>query len=59
MPILDGFETLKKAKEVFKVANTRLAASQLEQTTLIMRPTICFFSQLERERFVHFFSDEE
>ena len=24
-----------------------------------MRPTICFFSQYTREKFVHFFTDEE
>ena len=45
MPILDGFETLGKTKAVFKEANIRLTANQLESDTVVMRPTICFFSQ--------------
>ena len=59
MPILDGFGTLSKVKAVFKEANTRLTANQKESKTVVMRPTICFFSQYERNKFVHFFTNEE
>ena len=60
MPILDGFETLKKAKELFERENRRIASHNLlDKQLYIMRPTICFFSQFDRQKFVHFFTDEE
>ena len=49
MPILDGFETLKKAKELFERANRRIESHNLiDKQIYIMRPTICFFSQFDR-----------
>ena len=60
MPILNGFETLKQIKEMFKRHNTRLndlmpqvqgdsheTIGEKPEQTLLLRPMIIFFSQYE------------
>ena len=73
MPILNGFETLKRVKEMFKLHNTRLNEERsrsigdeeplrminTEEHTHILRPLIIFVSQLDRNQFTHFFVDDE
>ena len=69
MPIMNGFETLKRVKDLFKWHNKRLSeAVDLENTLsvietedkcLLLRPMIIFVSQLDPEQFNDFFVEEE
>ena len=56
MPVLDGFETLKKVKEIFDAHNAR--ANDIEgddsfptPRPFVLRPFICLFSQLDGRQF--------
>ena len=62
MPLLDGFETLKAVKGLFDQLNERLRKEQQHEEKadiFVLRPTICFFSQFTRDKFIHFFTEDE
>ena len=65
MPILGGFETLKLVKQMFDThnefnQNSRPSTESVAgQSKHVMRPLMCFFTQLDRNQFVHFFNDDE
>ena len=66
MPVLDGFETLKKVKEIFEVhnarTNDRLVNDSYPTTVsrpLVLRPFICLFSQLDGRQFAPFLKKTE
>ena len=65
MPVLDGFETLKKVKEIFDAHNTRANDESSEHPhievsrPLALRPFICMFSQLDGRQFAPFLSRAE
>ena len=61
MPVLNGFETFNRVKEMFASHNQRLSAQigDNETKTYILRPLVVFFSQLEKDQFRHFYSTEE
>ena len=61
MPVLNGFETFHRVKEMFASHNQRLNAQMgdNENKTYILRPLVVFFSQLEKDQFKHFYATEE
>ena len=69
MPIMNGFETLKRVKDLFKWHNKRLSEAvdlenslsviETEDKCLLLRPMIIFVSQLDPEQFNDFFVEEE
>ena len=69
MPIMNGFETLTRVKELFKWHNKRLVEAvdygssisviDTEEKCLLLRPMIIFASQLDPAQFNDFFAEEE
>ena len=66
MPVLDGFETLKKIKEIFEAHNARANDREGHYSypatvarPLVLRPFICLFSQLDGRQFAPFLKKAE
>ena len=69
MPIMNGFETLERVKDLYNWHNDRLKAFverdssfsviDTEDKCLLIRPMIIFVSQLDPAQFTGFFAEEE
>ena len=55
MPVLNGYETLKKVKQLFKDFNESSGPNE----PLVLRPMICYLSSTENEVMKQFLSEDE
>ena len=52
MPLVDGFETSARVKQLFELHNQ-------ENEIKLLRPMICFLSHLDPENMTHFITEQE
>ena len=55
MPVLDGYETLKKVKQLFKDYNKNIDIN----SPMLLRPMICYLSSIEHQVMNQFLTEEE
>ena len=59
MPTVSGFEVVRQIKQLYQSFNEKLEKDDKTRSVQVLRPVICYLSQLERQVMIKFMQEEE